>query len=379
MRTNKATKRTSWVITAFYLLIVFEFFYMASPFAVYFYSVYKPELKILNHFPAISWLTNFFMPHIAEETKSPIINMLGWVGGVLFASGLLTFIICAVQVYYNKLFKNGAVTGGLYKFIRHPQYTGFIISGLGMLLIWPRFLILITFITILFIYYFLAKIEEKECETKFGKSYTDYKNSTFMFLPFRIQYLTNISLKNIEQPYNFLIFVSVYLFALFISVFLANGIRKQSANTLYATYQENTVNLSITKLEDHQINDLLNIALNNSKIDSLIKPFRTQSDFYFLNYILPADIFYVSEIPMHIPEDINCNYGTSTEKNTIKLIITKAIVDSKEQLIGTEILLHTKYTQAIVEVLIDKISCRITKILYPQQSQRYENIPVPVF
>jgi len=192
MRTNKATKRTSWVITAFYLLIVFEFFYMASPFAVYFYSVYKPELKILNHFPAISWLTNFFMPHIAEETKSPIINMLGWVGGVLFASGLLTFIICAVQVYYNKLFKNGAVTGGLYKFIRHPQYTGFIISGLGMLLIWPRFLILITFITILFIYYFLAKIEEKECEMKFGKSYTDYMNSTFMFLPFRISFLNNL-------------------------------------------------------------------------------------------------------------------------------------------------------------------------------------------
>jgi len=379
METNKATKRTSWVITAFYLLIVFEFFYMASPFAIYFYSVYKPELNVLNHFPAISWLTNFFLPHIAEETKSPLINMLGLVGGVLFASGLLTFFICAAQVYYSKLFKKGAVTGGLYKFIRHPQYTGFIISGLGMLLIWPRFLILITFITILFIYYFLAKIEEKECETKFGKSYMDYKNSTFMFLPFRISYLNNISLKNIVQPYKSLIYISVYIFAIFISLLLASGIRKQSVNTLYTTYQENTLNLSLTKLDDNQINNLLNIALNNSKVDSLIWPLKTQSDFYFLNYILPTDIYYVSEIPMHIPENMKYNHEISREKNTIKLIITKAIVDCKEQLKGKEILLHTKYTQAIVEVWIDQKAGKIAKILYPQQGKRYENIPVPVF
>jgi len=33
---------------AFYLLIAFEFFYMASPFAAYFYAVYGPGLDGLQ-------------------------------------------------------------------------------------------------------------------------------------------------------------------------------------------------------------------------------------------------------------------------------------------------------------------------------------------
>ena len=32
----------------FYILIVFEFFYMVSPFAVIFYSLYAPGLKLLS-------------------------------------------------------------------------------------------------------------------------------------------------------------------------------------------------------------------------------------------------------------------------------------------------------------------------------------------
>jgi hypothetical protein len=35
-------KKTYWPVLGIYLLIAFEFFYMASPFAIYFYSVYKP-------------------------------------------------------------------------------------------------------------------------------------------------------------------------------------------------------------------------------------------------------------------------------------------------------------------------------------------------
>ena len=45
--TGKGTvqaRRALWASFAFYVLIAFEFFYMASPFAAYFYAVYGPGL-----------------------------------------------------------------------------------------------------------------------------------------------------------------------------------------------------------------------------------------------------------------------------------------------------------------------------------------------
>jgi len=111
------TRSTVWAVVLFYLLIAFEFFYMATPFAAYFYGVYKPFLGILDRFPSLSWITGFFLPHLAEDTKSPLIDSIKITGGIIAAAGLITFLICAFQVYYAKLFKKGMVSRGLYKYI----------------------------------------------------------------------------------------------------------------------------------------------------------------------------------------------------------------------------------------------------------------------
>ena len=184
-KSTASTKRTFWTVAAFYLLIAFEFFYMASPFAVYFYSVYGPGLNFMNNSPVLAWLSSIFLPHVVLETKSWLLNIHNEIGAVLFILGLLAFGYGAVQVYYHKLAKKGAVTGGAYNFIRHPQYASLALSSFVRLLImWPRYIVLLLFITMLFAYYFLAKVEENECERKFGASYLDYKNKTGMFLPF---------------------------------------------------------------------------------------------------------------------------------------------------------------------------------------------------
>ena len=57
---GSATRKTFWAVAAFYFLIGLEFLYMASPFAAYFYSVYRPTLSFLNMFPALSWLNKNF-------------------------------------------------------------------------------------------------------------------------------------------------------------------------------------------------------------------------------------------------------------------------------------------------------------------------------
>ena len=65
-RIAQTTRRTFWTAAAFYALIAFEFFYMASPFAAYFYSVYRPSLNLLGDVPLLSGLTGFFLPHIVS-------------------------------------------------------------------------------------------------------------------------------------------------------------------------------------------------------------------------------------------------------------------------------------------------------------------------
>ena len=63
-------RRALWASGVFYALIAFEFFYMASPFAAYFYGVYGPGLDWLEGSETTSWLIRFFMPHLVEETTS---------------------------------------------------------------------------------------------------------------------------------------------------------------------------------------------------------------------------------------------------------------------------------------------------------------------
>jgi protein-S-isoprenylcysteine O-methyltransferase Ste14 len=129
----------------FYLVVVCAILFMISPFALHFYSAYGPTLNFLHRSPSTVWLSKFFLPHFSQTT-SLLLNALPKLAGLLVLVGLVIFLAGAIPVYWAKLRGRGAVTGGLYVFIRHPQYVGLSILGLGTLLIWPRFLVLITYI-----------------------------------------------------------------------------------------------------------------------------------------------------------------------------------------------------------------------------------------
>ncbi|MFQ5771147.1 MAG: methyltransferase family protein [bacterium] len=168
---KKAFVPAAWL---FYLIIGIEIIYMISPFAIYYYSTYGPSLNFLHTLPQTAWLSGFFLPHYVN-TSSFLLNSYQIVGWILVLVGFLFFLIGAGQIYYCKFTKKGAVTGGIYKFIRHPQYVAFAVMGFGLLLAWPRFTVLIMYVTMLFVYFFLAKKEEKECEEKFGESYKTHQ------------------------------------------------------------------------------------------------------------------------------------------------------------------------------------------------------------
>jgi Phospholipid methyltransferase len=156
-------------------------------------------MSLLEKSPVFSWLTDFYLSHFinwsgggnAALTELPHavpfnpfrLNIFDkrkyfwFIGFFLFFSGV-------VPIYYGKITRRPAVSGGIYRFIRHPQYLGFAILGIPFLVIWPRFILLIAYVSMLFSYYLLARHEEKLCLEKFGRSFQAYLDRTpAMFIP----------------------------------------------------------------------------------------------------------------------------------------------------------------------------------------------------
>lgn len=77
------------------------------------------------------------------------------------------------------------VTKGLYKFIRHPSYTGALLSFAGLGLSFNNWLsLVIIFIPILLSFIYRINIEEKLLIQQFGQEYIDYMKNTKRLVPF---------------------------------------------------------------------------------------------------------------------------------------------------------------------------------------------------
>jgi protein-S-isoprenylcysteine O-methyltransferase Ste14 len=180
MGTLKQTaKRIAAVLSA---LIMFEVLIMISPFALYWYSLYSPTLQALHRWSGTAWLECFVLPH-SVITTSAVLEAFRWViGPYLFSVGLLGFLVLAGQIYTAKFRHKGLVTGGLYRHIRHPQYLCLGLAGLGLLVHWPRMIILVLYLLMMVAYYFLARSEERRLLAAYP-DYAAYMQRTAMLLP----------------------------------------------------------------------------------------------------------------------------------------------------------------------------------------------------
>jgi len=175
-------KVLKWLASALYGLVMIEVVIMISPFAFYWYSLYAPTLQGLHRWRATAWMESFFLPH-SVITTSHFLEVMRWqIGSWAFGLGLLAALVCSVQVYGTKLLKHKAAQSWMYKYIRHPFYLSLAIAGFGLLTIWPRIIILVLYLGMLFLYYFLARFEEKQVEAAHPE-YAEYRKHTGMFLP----------------------------------------------------------------------------------------------------------------------------------------------------------------------------------------------------
>ncbi len=129
-----------------------------------------------NNLNANLWSTLLGM----GETGMMISMLLGY--ALLFV-GIGLFIQGWRELYRARL-QNTLVTDGLYRLVRHPQYTGLFIGLFGEGVVhWPTVFSVILFPIIVLTYTLLAYREERQMLEQFGEQYKVYKEHVPMFFP----------------------------------------------------------------------------------------------------------------------------------------------------------------------------------------------------
>ncbi len=175
-----------------YFVICLEILIMISPFAGFFYAAFNPVLLGLSRYPATRWLSSFFFVHLVAPPNG-FLQLLRVTGSVLFVAGLAVFFVCALQVYVSKFRKRGPALKALYSLIRHPQYLSLTFCGIGLAILWPRFLVVVLWTVMVLVYYLLAKDEERRMLKQFPESYKEYMERSGMFLPKRMERMLGFS------------------------------------------------------------------------------------------------------------------------------------------------------------------------------------------
>lgn len=116
----------------------------------------------------------------------PYFRALGhWPAAVGTAVSILGLLLVAVG--WIKIHRaEGLVTTGLYRYMRHPQYTGILLFTLGWILHYPCLLTLVLWPILVAAYVWLAKQEEKHALEMFGEVYARYAQGTKRFIPYLV-------------------------------------------------------------------------------------------------------------------------------------------------------------------------------------------------
>jgi protein-S-isoprenylcysteine O-methyltransferase Ste14 len=180
--TKPKTKRDWRSFSAFSAFIIALFVEMYGfPLTIYLISGWlvrrHPELDPFSHDAGHLW--NTFL----GWKNNPHFDPLHLLSNVLIFGGFI-LLSAAWKVLYEAQKTHTLATTGLYAYVRHPQYDGFILIMLGFLFQWPTIIVtLIMFPILVTMYVKLARREEREVLAEFGEQYRRYMGTTPAFLP----------------------------------------------------------------------------------------------------------------------------------------------------------------------------------------------------
>lgn len=169
---KKSQRKSSSVYIAFVVAFALEMF--GIPMSMYF----------------IAFIFGINLPNgvLWGHTLNQYIGLWGMYIGIIFNVIGALFVISGWRSIYKNYWKyeegkGKLVTKGIYSFIRHPQYTGFLLITFGLLCEWVTIPLLIMWPVLVVMYYRLAKKEEADMQKEFGTEYVEYKKRTSMFIP----------------------------------------------------------------------------------------------------------------------------------------------------------------------------------------------------
>jgi methanethiol S-methyltransferase len=170
--------RSFGAFSAFLVALFTEMY--GFPLTIYFLSGW-----LQSRYPDVNWFSHD-AGHLLEELR-------GWrtnphfgpfhILSFVFIGGGFILISAAWKVLYDAQQRRVLATTGPYSYVRHPQYVGFVLVMFGFLLQWPTILTLVMFPVLVFMYVRLARLEEREAFSAFGRAYADYAAQVPAFFP----------------------------------------------------------------------------------------------------------------------------------------------------------------------------------------------------
>lgn len=170
--------RSFGAFSAFLVALFTEMY--GFPLTIYFLSGW-----LQSRFPSVDWLSHD-AGHLLEMVfgwrANPHFGLFHLLSFVFIAGGFV-LISMAWRVLYDAQQRRELATTGPYRYVRHPQYVGFVLVMLGFLLQWPTLLTLAMFPVLVSMYARLARQEEQEARAEFGQAYEIYAAKTPAWFP----------------------------------------------------------------------------------------------------------------------------------------------------------------------------------------------------
>lgn len=148
-------------------------------------TIYLLSGWLQSRYPQVDWFSHD-AGHLLEE-------LFGWrsnphfgpfhILSFVFIVGGFSLISAGWQVLYKAQRAKTLAAEGVYAYVRHPQYVGFVLIMFGFLLQWPTLLTLLMFPVLVYMYIRLARAEEQEALRQFGDAYRKYMDQVPAFIP----------------------------------------------------------------------------------------------------------------------------------------------------------------------------------------------------
>ncbi|KVD97068.1 isoprenylcysteine carboxyl methyltransferase [Burkholderia ubonensis] len=148
-------------------------------------TIYLLSGWLQTRYPQVNWFSHD-AGHLLEE-------LFGWRANphfgpfhllsFVFIGGGFWLISAGWKVLYRAQRTHALAATGVYAYMRHPQYVGFVLVMFGFLLQWPTLLTLAMFPVLVYLYTRLARSEEKDSLAEFGQAYRQYMEEVPRFIP----------------------------------------------------------------------------------------------------------------------------------------------------------------------------------------------------